>query len=95
MSASRKRQFDTGLAVPRLAQSLDGGRLEHRADEHVIVGAPVSAIHVDQMDPARSRTRERVERRERLAHGAVRACHAPACDVNGGIELHVGERRGG
>ncbi len=67
---------------------VDGGRLEHCADERVIVRASVRAVHVDQMDPVRAGARECVEGRERLGHGAVGACDAPAFYVDGGIELH-------
>jgi hypothetical protein len=42
------------------------------------------------MDPARARAREVLERPERLGYVAVSARHAPALDVNGGIELHAG-----
>src|SRR5437867_13372199 len=62
--------------------------MEHCLDELVIVRTSVCAVHIDEMNPARSRTRERLERRERLGKGAMGAQHAPAFDVNGGEEVH-------
>src|SRR2546425_6420630 len=37
---------------------VDFGRLEHCADELVIVRAPVRAVHIDEMDPAGARRSE-------------------------------------
>ena len=87
--AEREHLLDVGLPKqPAPDLNLDGRGLQHRADELVIVRPPIGAVHVDEVDPARPGAGERVERRQRLGHGAVSARHAPAFYVNGGIELH-------
>src|SRR2546427_4951760 len=85
----REHLIDVDLAKqPAADLDPDLRRTQHRSDELVIVLSSVGAVHVDEVNPPRARARERVERRQRLRHGAEGARHAPAFYVNGGIELH-------
>ena len=54
----------------------------------MVVDSAIRAIHVDEMNPPCSRARELGERLERIGERTPGARHAPAFDVNGGIELH-------
>ena len=90
---ARRAECEHLLDVGLLKQSapdlhLDCRGPQHRADQLVIIRPAKRTVHVDEMDPARPGAGERLERGQRLGHGAVSARHAPAFDVNGGIELH-------
>jgi hypothetical protein len=73
-------------AAPHL--HLDPSRIEDGADELLVVRASIGPIHIHKMNPARTRARELREGFEGFGRGAMGTRHAPACDVNGGIELH-------
>src|SRR5256886_11674956 len=85
----REHLLDVELAKqPAADLHSDLSHLQHRGEELLVVGTTIRAVHVDEVYPACTRARELGQRGERLGHGAMGAHHAPAFDINGGIELH-------
>jgi hypothetical protein len=54
----------------------------------VVIFAAERAIHVDEVNPACARSCQLGERLQRIGQCAMGARDAPACYVDGGIELH-------